>query len=1364
MKKTKLFFAALLMLVWIMPLRAQQNNDVAKTAEPPNFFKIRQEKLDSWNGVEPTKRVGFKAFNRWENFWSTRVLPDGSFPSPDHNEKEWAKYQREHPASNSDSGNPANWTNLGPNSSAGGFAGVGRIDCIAFHPTNPDIIWVGSPSGGLWKSTNGGTLWVPVTDNYVSALALGIASIAIDPKVPETMYIATGDKNTSIPIPTSNGILKSTDGGNTWKPTGPIPASTIYEVLVNPTTNSRILAATSNGIYLSEDGGDQWTLKKTGQNFFDIKFKPNSSSRVYAVNQNQLFVSDNGGNLWTPVGSAIEESGRIQIAVTPADPSFIALVSSHLNGSLRGFYTSTNSGLTLNQQPIKHVNPSVGAINILNWDLLGKPGTPPGPGQGLYDLCITISPTDPKEIYIGGIILWKSKDGGKTWEAATFWNDGDNKGKPVIHADAHCLAWQNNTLFGGNDGGIYKSTDAGNTWTDLSNTLEISQIYRIGVSKSDTKVIAGLQDNSTKLRETNGTWKEADLSGDGMEAFIHPNNSNILYCSRAFGDLRRFNGVSWSFANPPLGGKGSWITPWTIDPITPSTLYAGYKEVWRSTNDGVNWTKISALNLASPLTSLVVAPSNVKTIYAATKTSIWRTTTGGGNQFSSWSNITTGLPNNGKISYIAVDPSDPKVIYVTLSGLDSGKKVYKSADGGANWTNISGTLPNVSANCITVQPGGNNALYVGTDLGVFYRDGTTTDWISFNTGLPIIIVNELECKTATQKIIAGTWGRGLWESDYYSVGQPANLTVTPTSQAVSSGIGNVPFNVTSNVNWTAVSNAPWLTCSPTSGSGIGTFLANFEENTGPDARTGTITVAGPGGVPAATATVVQAGALMNTCNTPTGLSASNFTATSAILTWTAVSGAQSYSLQYRNLPGGAWSTPITVPGVTHTLNGLQAKTSYEWRVSTNCSNGLMSSNSVPGTFSTTSSSGCNSPGELTTSNITQNTATVNWAPVIGALQYFVIYRKIPNGGWIYTSPTTSTSKSISGLQPDNSYEWRVQTQCTNGFPSAWTTGVTFNTQLPSACNPPGNLQVLNFTHNTASLNWSAVPGALSYTVQFFETDTWKDIVTVNAVTYERYGLWANTSYQWRVITNCSNGVKSVPSAVHTFSTLSAPNCQIGTKWPSNNLTPTSAWKYVQDIYGGEYSVFNVTAGTTYTFSFCANHNGVLNFDGEIFLRLSNGQVISYRNNDCGNKPKLVWQSNFTGLVQVLLTKHECQAETTSSTMAYVIGNFFTDDDPEERSEAGSETEEPNRSALVVFPNPSSGNFTVQFDPGQENSGSASIRVFNPLGYAVWERSGVFPEGLNTFEVAADQWPNGMYLVQMLNDQGVQFTQKIYLMK
>jgi hypothetical protein len=1505
MKKLHLLFITLLTVAVMFQARAQEQQATTGTGlqEKPNFFKIRQQLLDNWGDKTPPPGNGYKVFKRWEHYWDARIMPDGSFPAPDHNQREWDKYLQKHPEADAASSATASWTSLGPASSQGGYIGVGRVNCIAFHPTNANIIWVGTPTGGLWKSTNGGVNWTTNTDNLVPALSLGVSSIAINPSNPNTMYIATGDKGTSSYnyFPYSVGILKSTDGGVTWNSTGSLPGITEYytinEVIVHPTNNNIILVATSEfsasdspfpsggGLYRSEDSGASWTIVNSNGPFYDIKFKPGSSSFVYAASYNRLFRSTNEGVNWAPVGNAIQNSARIQIAVSPNDPKFIALVSSHFNGSFNGFYTSDNSG---GDYSVKYF----GQKNLLN-NHYGGVISNNNNGQGTYDLCIAVSPANINTIFIGGVNLWKSTDRGLNWTLANYWvNDPTNApGVQTVHADKHCLVWKNNTtLFQGNDGGIYRSTNSGTSWTDLSNTLVISQIYRIGVSQSSSKIICGLQDNGTKLRNTAGSWQDVN-GGDGMECFIDPGSSNIMYGEFNNGRLVRtlnggLNWYDWEAIDipinppPPAPSIGAWITPWAMDPNNSSTLYAGYRQVWKSTNQGDDWEYISNNLSNNNLTSLAVAPSNSNIIYVSDGQQMWRTTNGGATlQWSLLASLPTSYPN---ISYIAVDPVNPSKVYVTLNRYDEDNKVFKSINGGTSWTNISNSLPNLPANCITVQPGGNDALYVGTDLGVFYRDATMSEWVAINNGLPKVIVAELECKLTSGKITAATHGRGLWESNFNNTNTGNSLTITPAAQSTGSSAGSTTLSIASNISWTVSDNASWLTLSPTSGTGNATINATFTANTSTSPRVATITATGGGFSP--TATITQSGVGGSTCNTPSNLQTANITPTSATFSWSAVSGATSYSVQYRTSPNGAWTNtvPATFTSTTVTVSSFVANTSYQWQVKTNCANNASSNWSASVSFTTQASASCNTPVNLLTYNITQSSASFSWSAVSGAVSYSLQYRTAPNGAWINTNPSvftgtavnttgftsgtpyewrvrtncantlsdwsnpiafttlpapvcntpgdlesnnitqnsvlvswtavsgasnyelqtrlspngqwyatnpatfTNTAITINGLSANTAFQWRVRTNCTNGLSSSWSAGVPFTTLPALVCNAPASLLTSNITQNTALLSWTPVSGAESYRVQFYEFGSWLDLYgpPITSTSITRFGLFANTYNQWRVITNCTNGLQSAPSGIAGFFTPTVPVCYGGNLWPPYNLDPIPSWQYENLIYGGDFSVVNVDYGTTYTFSYCSTNGGYVGFDGEIYLRISaNGPIIAYNNNNnCGTAPKLVWQAGFTGQVEVLLAKYNCLTQSTNSTMAYRIGSSFTDDEMEERNEAAGEfrgiipgstppiaqnqainTDGRSTSIeMTVYPNPASDVFNIQFENSQGVEESINIDVYNALGNLVWQKSGTASIGSNTWEVQTSTWPTGIYVIRLLNAQGQQCTQKIYV--
>lgn len=850
MKQPLKFRISYLALLWIALLPIGLSAQRWPIDESNNYFVIQQQFQDYWRGLTPGKGQGWKQFKRWEYYWRDRILPNGDFPQANINQVEWERYLTNHPEALSTTS--GNWTSLGPSITASGYNGIGRVNCIAFHPTNSSIIWLGTPAGGLWKTINGGVTWTAQTDNLP---VLGITAIVVDPSNPNILYLATGDAFGR--YTNSIGVLKSTNGGVSWTPTGLSADVTsfayIRQLVIHPTSPNTLLAATSSGLYLTTNGGSNWT-EVIDDNMWDVKFKPGAPATVYAASRNTVYQSTNTGTNWAISGS-IANSIRIALAVTPANPNFVALVSSNSEGAFNGLYASSNSG---SSYVLRSSSP-----NILSSSGDGS-GTK---GQGWYDLCITISPTNANVMYIGGVNLWKSTNGGSTWAIVNYWTGFQlPPGAQIVHADKHCLVWQNNTtLFQGNDGGIYRSTNSGTSWFDISNTLVNSQLYRIGVSQADNKILCGLQDNSTKLRNASGVWVDALATGDGMECAIHPTNASILYTESYYGEISRStnSGSTWVNIqdNIPGNPEGDWVTPFVLSPSSPATILAGYNDVYRSTNQGNSWVAISSnLSPQEKLTSLVVAPSNANTIYTANSGTIFRTTNGG----SSWTNVTGNLPvSAANITYIAVDPANANRIYVTMGNYEAGNKVFRSTTGGSTWTNFSGSLPNLPANCILYQAGTDEGVYVGMDIGVYFRNASMSDWVLFNTGLPNTIVNELEIRTSTGKIRAATFGRGLWESDLFGSSASA-LTVTPATQNVGATAGSTTFSVSSSVTWTATDNQSWLTLSPASGANNGMITATFTANTGSSARTATITVSG--GSQSQTVTVVQEGAAGGTLN------------------------------------------------------------------------------------------------------------------------------------------------------------------------------------------------------------------------------------------------------------------------------------------------------------------------------------------------------------------------------------------------------------------------------------------------------------------------------------------------------------------
>jgi hypothetical protein len=727
------------------------------------------------NGVKK-KAIGWKQFKRWEYEMERKVNPaTGEFPARSA-QLIYEEYLETNPADRSPLS--ANWTSSGPLTSDGGYAGIGRINCIAFHPTDNNTYWVGTASGGLWVTTNNGSNWTCLTDNN-GVLAVSDIVIPTDHVTSNTIYIATGDKdhwdNRSI------GVLKSTDGGSTWNTTGISyslsDGQMVNRLLLDPANNQVIIAATSSGVYKTTDGGTNWSTQLSAVDFIDMEFKPADFNTLYGSTQNgKIYFSTNGGTSWTQTFNNAS-AYRIELAVSANQPTWVYGLAENSASGLFGVYKSINSGSIFSQVL------DGATLNLLGWDSNGGDSG----GQGWYDLSLAASPSNANTLLVGGVNTWRSVNGGTSWSIVNHWW-GD--GVPAAHADKHSLSFRaNGDLFECNDGGIYYSNNNGTDWTDKTNGIVISQMYKLGVSATvSTEVITGLQDNGTKLL-SGGTWSDVK-GGDGMECLIDYTNANTQYGTYVNGQISRTMN-HWSSSTdiqPVAAGDGAWVTPYIIDPTNPLILYAGYADVWKTTNRGDSWTKISTMNTASKIRSMAIAPSNTQVLYAAAPSIIWKTTNGG----TSWSVITGSLPvGSASITYVTVHENDANTLWVTLGGFNA-TTVYQSTNGGTSWTNISAGLPAIPAYCIVqnTQSSSNVQLYVGTELGVYFKNGTDS-WVAYNTGLPNVLIGELEIYYAANpqesKLKAATYGRGLWETPvHYSAIPMTYVSGTTTQNNVSS--------------------------------------------------------------------------------------------------------------------------------------------------------------------------------------------------------------------------------------------------------------------------------------------------------------------------------------------------------------------------------------------------------------------------------------------------------------------------------------------------------------------------------------------------------------------------------------------------
>ena len=568
------------------------------------------------------------------------------------------------------------------------------------------------------------------------------------------MYLATGDgygyesgSGAFWGGTYSAGILKSTNGGTTWDTTGLTYSVTqnniIQRLIIHPANPQLLLAAARDGIWKTTNGGTSWHNVFT-QHFFDLEFNVSDPSIVYAASETGIYKSVDTGSTWTMLPSGISgPNQRVSIGVTPANPNVIYLLITDGTGT-GSIYKSADAGDSFNY---------IGAADN---------------GYGYYNNVISVSPLDENTCYTSGLNVSKTIDGGLTWNVVSGWFDWPLS--TYVHADGHdvkFLPGSGTTIFACNDGGIFKTTDAAVSWSDLSNGISIAQFYRLSCSATDPNYIfCGQQDNGC-VRYNGGEWK-ATYSADGMEQLVDYTDENIIYSSIQNGIIMRSTDAGENYVDiSPSSFGGGWITPFVIDPTNHDILYAGCEDVYQSFDDGDTWSTISSDLTGSSsnfLSSLALAPSNTEYIYTSTSHTLFSTSNGG----STWANITGTLPvSTSIITYIAVSSDDPKKLWVTLSGFSEGNKVFKSVDAGSTWTNVSGTLPNIPVNCIVHQKNSRDIIYIGTDFGVFMRDSLMTDWVPYSTGLPNVVVDELEIQYNVGKLRAATYGRGLWETSIY---------------------------------------------------------------------------------------------------------------------------------------------------------------------------------------------------------------------------------------------------------------------------------------------------------------------------------------------------------------------------------------------------------------------------------------------------------------------------------------------------------------------------------------------------------------------------------------------------------------------
>lgn len=809
MKRACLFLSILLMSTSLL---------YSQTGTGRNFYEISREQNEYYNRVGKDK-PGYKQFKRWEWYYSTRLGGNGQLV--DNHQLNQQAVRRMSLSSAGSAGltnvTTGSWSALGPGFVNSADKGIGRANRIAFHPTNPNVLYVAGATGGLWISSDAGANWFSYSEGIPN---MSLSGVAVDYTNPNIIYILTGDADAAFSGArgqfaygkTSTGVLKSYDGGFTWHQTGLKWGETAtgnylgYKLMMHPANPQILLVATNDGIFRTTDGGNTWTQSNNSQVVYDMEFHPSNSSIVYASatasDSIRVFKSTNSGQTFTATHAIDRENdangnssaNRSALAVSAANSSYVYLLTgpATATGEFHGVFRSVDAGETFTLR--------TNTPNILGGSSTGSDSK----DQEGYDLAIAVSPTNINQVACGGIRLWTSTNGGSSFS----WQDDNASAFSYYHPDIHDLTYHplnSGILYMCGDGGVYRSTDNGNNWTHVNNNLQLTQYYKISINPNsglgaENVIIGGTQDNGTNKRSTGGGGTFSQILGaDGMDCYIDPDNANRYVASVQNGKFYYSTDAGSSFEvvcddsslSSILGlpVNSAWVTP--VSEITGgSTQFVmGYQPAVLATRISagvygftrIGWSGRTFVKTARGNANRIYVGDNS---YGGNQQNLVKTSTDMG---SNWSDVYNANHSGRPVTDLAFAPNNGSRMWLTFGGYNATNKVLYSGNGGDNggsWTDITGSLPNVPVNCIVYDPNGTSidAIYIGTDIGVFYRDNNLGDWIPFSNGLPVVEITDLEIHP-TGLLRAGTYGRGIWETSLYS-SCPTNINLNTSNTSI----------------------------------------------------------------------------------------------------------------------------------------------------------------------------------------------------------------------------------------------------------------------------------------------------------------------------------------------------------------------------------------------------------------------------------------------------------------------------------------------------------------------------------------------------------------------------------------------------
>ncbi len=668
----------------------------------------------------------------------------------------------------------ASWVPVGPfssNYSNWRFGKVsGRIAALA-KDFNNNILYLGSASGGLWKSTDDGVSWKSIFD---TAGTQTVGAIAIDPKNSQTLWIGTGENVMWCERYFGIGLMKTTDGGATWEKRNGSTSTTLSDlstfasVIVDPRNSNRLIVGgqygdcnhgkewQGGGIYTSDDAGATWNARLSDAYVTKIVQDPIDPNILWAgIAYAGVYKSSDNGNSWQLQTAVPVGYGRIEVAVAPSNGYYVYALYENVNGQPE-FWRTTNGGTS--------------------WAKMTS-GNKACDGQCWYDMVVKVHPADPNIVFRGTIELYKSANGGKTWKTLT----GHWGATQKVHQDTHALLLDpsnGNTMYIGCDGGIWKTANGGVSFTNLNSNVSATQFYDIGIHPTDNGIIVGgSQDNASLYRSGSDRWDLLEPTGDGFISFFNPAKPTTVYTASYPWDwggkwpsvLCSIHGLGGPFGWMTGQGSGitpddriAWVTPYALDPQNPWVLYLGTHRMYRSTDDAVKWNRVGPSDMTGggeydTVTTVNPAPVGGKYVYAGTSDSrIWRSSDSGAN----WAQISTGLPAGRYINDISPDPTNPSKALCVLGGFGTSH-LYENKGSGA-WVARGRGLPDVPTNTVLMIDA--KTVYVGTDVGVFKSTNRGVSFMPFNTGMPLgLVIMDIEYNTTTKTMTAGTYGRGAWQ-------------------------------------------------------------------------------------------------------------------------------------------------------------------------------------------------------------------------------------------------------------------------------------------------------------------------------------------------------------------------------------------------------------------------------------------------------------------------------------------------------------------------------------------------------------------------------------------------------------------------